>query len=163
MKSLVSINEQLLDQAISLIQSHTPEDYVRLCGEVFSSSIGQHIRHCVEHYEEFLNAVREQRELDYEKRPRDLTVERDPEEAVRRLQGIRDMLHSTIGECRGILVWDNGAATPAASSRSRELQYLLSHTVHHFALIAVIASLAGLRVPRNFGVAPSTLNYRESA
>ena len=163
MKSLASSNEQLLDQAISLIRSHTVEDYIRPCDKVFSSSIGQHIRHCVEHYEEFLNAVKANREIDYEKRPRDLNVETDPDEAVRRLGGIRDAFRSTLGECREIAVWDNGAVTPASSSLSRELQFLLSHTVHHFALIAVIASLRGLCVPRDFGIAPSTLKYRESA
>jgi hypothetical protein len=163
MNVLISSNQQLLDQAISLIRSQTPEDYVLPCETVFSSTIGQHIRHCVEHYEEFLNAVQVNRALDYEKRPRDVNVETDPDEAVRRLGGIRDGFHSALGECREIAVWDNGAVTPASSSVSRELQFLLSHTVHHFALIAVIASLRGLCVPRDFGIAPSTLKYRESA
>lgn len=163
MNSLASSNGELLDQAILLIGNSTTEDFVQPCEQVFSSSIGQHIRHCVEHYEEFLSAVEEQRELNYEKRPRDMKVEIDPHEAVRRLRGIRDSLESTAAVCREILVWDNGATIPASSSLSRELQFLLSHTVHHYALISVIASLRGLRVPGDFGVAPSTLNYRESA
>ena len=70
MQSLILKSEQLLVQAIELLGSHSAEDYTRVCPEVFSSSVGQHIRHCVEHYEEFFQAVAEQRELDYEKRPR---------------------------------------------------------------------------------------------
>ena len=163
MKSLVSSNKLLLDQAISLVRSHSREDYIQPCDKVFSSSIGQHIRHCVEHYEEFLSAAGELRELDYEKRPRDMKVETDPDEAVKRLERIGDALISTITECREIIVWDNGVTAPASSSLSRELQFLLSHTVHHFALISVIASIRGLCVPRDFGIAPSTLKYRESA
>ncbi len=163
MKSLLSSNKQLLDQAISLIEDHARENYNQPCAMVFSSSIGQHIRHCVEHYEEFLSAAGDRRELDYEKRPRDLKVEIDPDEAVQRLGRIRDSLDLIVTECREIIVWDNGVTAPASSSLSRELQFLLSHTIHHFALISVIASIRGLCVPRDFGVAPSTLKYRESA
>lgn len=163
MKSLVSTNKFLLDQAVSLVRSQTCEDYTQPCDKVFSSSIGQHIRHCVEHYEEFLSAASELRELDYEKRPRDMKVETDRDEAVKRLEQIGDSLDSIITECRKIIVWDNGATAPASSSLSRELQFLLSHTVHHFALISVISSIRGRCVPSNFGIAPSTLRYRESA
>lgn len=163
MKSLTSISNQLLGQAVGMIRSHSGEDYTRTCHAVFSSSVGQHIRHCVEHYEEFLQAMAEQRELDYEKRPRDLNVETDPDEAVRRIEKIRETLRAHVMECHEMLVWDNGSLAPARSSVSREIQFLLSHTVHHFALITVIASLGGMQVPRNFGIAPSTLKYRESA
>lgn len=163
MKSLISISDQLLGQAVTLIRSHSGDDYTRTYPMVFSSSIGQHIRHCVEHYEEFLRAVAEQSELDYEKRPRDLSVETDPDEAVRRIERIRDFMRNPAMECREIRVWDNGAEASAPSSVSREVQFLLSHTVHHFALIAVIAALGGMQVPRNFGIAPSTLKHRESA
>lgn len=163
MKSLISISDQLLGQAVTLIREHSVDEYIRSCPMVFSSSIGQHIRHCVEHYEEFLHALEEQREIDYEKRPRDLRVETDPEEAVGRLEKIRTALRDPSLECQELMVWDNGSLTPAKSSASREIQFLLSHTVHHFALIAVIVSLGGRQVPRNFGVAPSTLKHRESA
>ena len=47
----------------------------------------------------------------------------------------------------------------ADSSVERELQVLLSHTVHHYALIAVALRLHGHPVDEEFGVAPSTLRY----
>jgi hypothetical protein len=43
----------------------------------------------------------------------------------------------------------------------REFAFVLSHTVHHNALIAVIAKLLGVQVPERFGYAPSTLAYLE--
>jgi hypothetical protein len=46
------------------------------------------------------------------------------------------------------------------SSARRELQFLLSHTVHHYALIAMICRQYGVGVEEDFGVAPSTLKYR---
>jgi hypothetical protein len=45
----------------------------------------------------------------------------------------------------------------AASSLARELQFTLSHTVHHYALIALILRLQGFAPPADFGVAPATL------
>ncbi|MFT5050292.1 MAG: hypothetical protein ACI8QZ_001693 [Chlamydiales bacterium] len=38
----------------------------------------------------------------------------------------------------------------------------MSHTVHHFALIAVILRLDGRSVRARFGVTPSTLRHREA-
>lgn len=163
MKSLTVMNVELLDQAISLLREQSAEIYTHCCPEVFSSSIGQHIRHCVEHYEEFLRALEEERDIDYEKRPRDLTVENDVREAIRRMEAIRNSIAGLTDGARPVGVWDTGAMAPAPSSVVREMQYLMSHTVHHFALISVIAGFAGIRVPRDFGVAPSTLKHRRSA
>ena len=45
------------------------------------------------------------------------------------------------------------------STVRRELQFLLSHTVHHFALIAVLLERFSIAVPDDFGIAPSTLKH----
>jgi hypothetical protein len=45
----------------------------------------------------------------------------------------------------------------------RELQFLLSHTVHHYALMALILRLQGFNPAAEFGVAPSTLQHWERA
>ena len=45
---------------------------------------------------------------------------------------------------------------------SRELQVLSSHTVHHFALIAVTLRMHGVEMDPDFGMAPSTLRYLAS-
>jgi hypothetical protein len=47
----------------------------------------------------------------------------------------------------------------AVTSLERELQFLLSHTVHHFALVALLLRAQGFEVSADFGVAPSTLAY----
>jgi uncharacterized damage-inducible protein DinB len=53
----------------------------------------------------------------------------------------------------------DGSAGWTATTFGRELQYLLSHTVHHFALIGVMLRLLGVDPGSDFGVAPSTLRY----
>jgi len=41
--------------------------------------------------------------------------------------------------------------------------FLLSHTVHHYALISVALKLQGIDPGEEFGIAPSTLRYLKSA
>jgi hypothetical protein len=49
----------------------------------------------------------------------------------------------------------------SASTALRELQFLVSHTVHHYAVIALILRARGLEPGPDFGVAPSTLKYEQ--
>jgi hypothetical protein len=50
----------------------------------------------------------------------------------------------------------------AVTSPDRELAFVVSHTVHHNALIAVMTKLQGIAVPAEFGYAPSTIAHRRS-
>jgi hypothetical protein len=59
---------------------------------------------------------------------------------------------------------DDGGHRDAASVFSpstigRELQFLASHTVHHFAIMAMILRLQDIHPPADFGIAPSTLRF----
>ena len=61
---------------------------------------------------------------------------------------------------------DTGSEIDAAqawtrSTGRRELQFLLSHTIHHYALIAVICNHLGVPLDPAFGVAPSTLRFQQ--
>jgi hypothetical protein len=50
------------------------------------------------------------------------------------------------------------------SSAGRELQFLISHTVHHYAVVAILLRLQGCDAAAenpDFGVAPSTLAHRK--
>ena len=49
----------------------------------------------------------------------------------------------------------------ARSSTVRELRFLASHTVHHFALISLILGRRGIEVDPAFGLAPATAHFTE--
>ena len=51
-------------------------------------------------------------------------------------------------------------AVSLASTFGRELMYAVAHAIHHYALIAVMCGLLGVRVPFGFGIAPSTLQHQ---
>jgi hypothetical protein len=108
--------------------------------------------------------------IDYDARRRDQTVESRREAAVAAIGSVIQALESC-NELRGErIVWvrvedaDGNGVVDAfmESSISRELQALSSHTVHHFALIAMLLRSHGLDVDPEFGVAPSTLRYQRS-
>ena len=48
------------------------------------------------------------------------------------------------------------------TSLGRELEFLISHTVHHYALMAVIAGQQDAALPVDFGLAPSTLKFQRT-
>lgn len=162
MLGIIRQNQSLVEQAIHLIQSIEPALYKQPCEEVFVSSIGQHMRHCIEHYDELLIAHLEKRTVHYHARPRDIEVEVDSKVAVNRLRFVYSQLDRMGNENASLKVSDGGIAEPSESCLSRELEFLVSHTVHHYALIKVIADKFQIEVAENFGIAPTTLRYRES-
>ena len=48
------------------------------------------------------------------------------------------------------------------STFARELQFLASHTVHHYALISIASRMQGIMPAEGFGIAPSTLKYLQT-
>lgn len=126
-----------------------------------SGSIGEHVRHCLDHIAALVAAT-PSRAMSYDRRERGTAVERDPAEALRqimRLQasvdrwGVRSMDDPV---CVTSLVTPAGESVTGWSTLGRELAYVNSHTIHHQALIAVLLELAGVPVPDHLGLAPST-------
>ena len=105
--------------------------------------------------------------MDYDRRERDPRTEVEPAVCAERLRSVVEGLRRVEagGEDRRLLVAmdsgerDHGDAGWTATTLGRELQYLLSHTVHHFALIGVMMRLLGRDPGPDFGVAPSTLRF----
>lgn len=161
-------NVLALGQAIELLGSLDAERYARPQPACFNSSTGGHLRHVLEHYTSFLRGLRTG-VIDYEARARDPRIENDPEHAARRTGAIQAelaLLGAVTGNRRLRVRSEcarEGDAEPWGDSCAlRELEFLLSHTIHHFALIAVICSLGGHGVLEDFGVAPSTLRFRRA-
>jgi uncharacterized damage-inducible protein DinB len=160
--SSIRDNVAALRQGIELLARLPSESYARRTPACFNSSAGGHLRHVIEHYLSFLKGA-ETGEIDYEARARDPLIETDPAYAMAQLEAIGGRLEELAGD-RELAVRVESAATPewGRSTLVRELEFLLSHTVHHYALIGVICQLDGQTLPKDFGMAPSTLRYLQS-
>lgn len=156
-------NLDQLDRIDGLLARLEPGDYTHQ--QVSADPIGKHVRHVLEHYESLLQGT--DGRIDYETRARDPEVETDPRVASERIAGIRERLE-TLPETdapasvrvRYTAAADDQTVTEIESTLERECHFVLSHTIHHMALIALLAQWHGHGVSEEFGVAGSTLRYR---
>lgn len=166
---IVKDNITCLKQGEDLITHMNRDQYSTKVGHCFNSSAGEHFRHIIDHYESLMNGAAVGQEdvlrIDYDSRRRDREVELNPEAGIARLQLICSFLEQLDVDAEiGLEVkMDTGSDITdqwAPSTLLRELQFLLSHTVHHYALIATMNAINGIGTPEEFGIAPSTLAYR---
>jgi len=159
----------LLEQVATLLAHIDYQVYTSTNKLSPRGSIGGHLRHCLDFYQSFLRGIDCAR-VDYNVRARDSLTEIEPRHARHRIEmtiaGLRSM--SRTDETTSLLVstetGDQSLQSWCSSSVVRELEFLQSHTVHHYSLIAMLLRLQGVEPGEDFGVAPSTLEYwREQA
>ena len=139
-----------------------PQDcYAKSCNVLSNSSIGQHTRHIIELYLCLLQGY-ESADVSYDRRKRDLQIEQDLSFAITQLEFIQTQLDRPNKSIK-ISYELAGSETCLDSNYFREVMYNLEHTIHHQALIKVgIEHFTTLQLPESFGVAPSTMQYRET-
>lgn len=166
-ESLTAPLRSLLEQINEFISSLPEGQYAAAPPAHLAGTIGAHIRHCLDHVA-VLAAAQPNATLDYDHRDRGTPVEQDPQAArstitklVQQLETLDRMeidaaLHATLA------MSPHHRPHNYATTLGREVAFVLSHTVHHQALLAAAARAAGHDVPHDFGVAPATLAHRVS-
>lgn len=158
---MISATKATLNELIEVIRSLPEEDFTRPCRLIGGATIGQHVRHTIELYQCLLLGY-SKGEICYDKRSRDRKIENNIDFA---LDCLRD-ISATIGrpdKDLNVFYEIHQNDVHLRSNYFREVMYNLEHTIHHEALIRVaIEALTTIELPTSFGVAPSTLKYRES-
>lgn len=131
----------------------------------YDASFGPHLRHVVEHYEALVLRPLAA-EVDYDQRPRDRALECSPTLARQRIARLRAALRSwaeaDLDEPLLVFTLTGVQGQWPMVSRStigRELVFLASHAVHHFALLRGQCEHDGIAVEPHFGVAPATVAH----
>ena len=158
-QSSVNALEQLRDLTCQL----TEDEYKSPLRVLSGSSIGKHLRHVVEFYECLLDGLLTG-SVDYEKRPRNLRLETEPEvaqQAIASLGGRLATLEQDAALTLRMTLGDSALGIAIPTTFYRELAYNIEHCVHHLALvrIGVESSCPHLRLPETFGVAHSTTRH----
>lgn len=127
------------------------------------AAVGGHLRHVVEHYRAFVAGVRHGA-VHYDRRERDPVLERDPRRALAALAELERALPALALDPAAPLQVSlecpvAGMETDAPSSVARELQFLASHAVHHFALLRPRLQADGRLPHPEFGYATATLRH----
>ncbi len=161
-------NVEIVRQGIAALGRLGAELYARPAFPDGTGSIGSHYRHILDHYQAFFSGLESGR-VDYDARERDPATETNiatararAEATVRELTEISpDRLDRTIAVNTRTTSQVHQPPEWAPCTVRRELAFLLSHTVHHYALINLLARAGGIELHASFGVAPSTLVHRQ--
>lgn len=153
----------LLEQGARLAAELDAETFVRAPVLSPDGSVGAHLRHVADSVRLFLRGA-ETGHVDYDRRERDERLERDPARARAHLVRLADELRRLESRDPSQAIEVRAEACVLGegwlrSTLARELAALLSHAVHHYALIAVLLRAEGLEPPADLGVAPSTLEH----
>ena len=138
-----------------------PNDcYTKPCNTLSGATIGQHTRHIIELYQCLLTGYGSA-EVSYDKRKRDKKIEQDVDFASHQLELIQKALEQP-NKYLIVSYILNENEVRFESNYFREAMYNLEHTIHHQALIKVAINVfTDMLLPEDFGVAPSTMQYRK--
>jgi hypothetical protein len=154
----------LFEQIQYVLDGLTNEQYTEPVKVLSNSTIGQHTRHILEFFIE-LNKGYESGIVDYDKRIRNRAIDTDKNYTIQVITQIATelakpdkdlLLHVESGDGESIIF-------PVFTNYFRELVYNLEHTVHHMALMRIgVNAISDMEIPKEFGVAASTLKYRKA-
>ncbi len=160
--SVFLVLNTILEQQQHLLRKISSESYTFPVASLDGSTVGGHTRHIIEFLKILLNSYFTDC-INYDERKRNLELEKDPERAIEAISGIISainlpnrnlILQQKVGEIE----------LEIPTSFYRELLYNIEHCIHHQALIKVAFNDMKMSqlVNKNFGVAPSTIQYRET-
>jgi hypothetical protein len=167
---LIKTNLQSLRKALSVLVQIDDYAYTESPPGFEPHRVGGHLRHILEFYECFLDGLPYGR-IDYDARRRNLLIQQSRKYAMEAVHSLARRLERCDERARQPILWvrmedvsDSDLLDPfLASSIERELQVLSSHTIHHFALIAMTLGAHGIALDRDFGMAPSTLRHMKQS
>ena len=179
---LIEDNLVVLRQGRALLDTLDANAYSQNAPSLAFSGVGPHLRHVLDFYGRFLSALEQGSpassdvapamsktaaptplgvDVDYDARERNPRLETDREYAMSVIDQTTARLRALGSRVEGAdamrIKSDGSDWIP--STVARELQSLISHTVHHYALISVAVRSHGGDPGPEFGVAPSTLRH----
>jgi uncharacterized damage-inducible protein DinB len=163
--SLQHTTVNTLQQLIDLLLQLEPDTYAQPLPVLSGSSLSQHVRHITEFYLCLFNGLTSG-QVDYDARQRNLQLETDSRFAIKILEGIINHVQG-VQEDQSLhlkATYDADTALLVPTTLYRELIYNLEHCIHHLATIRIGVSTGAniYLISQNFGVAPSTIQHRQT-
>lgn len=165
MKYLIESASHVLEQLNAFLDQLDEKDYVQKIDILSDSTMGMHVRHVIEFYQCLIKGVL-QGEMDYDARERSLLQETNIAYAISCIENVLVDL-SMIDSNKEIILYTaqhhSENKLSIRSNLARELSYVIEHSIHHFAIIKMgcMVAFPAIQFPPNFGVAYSTVKYRD--
>ena len=163
---IVSACTTILRQLSDIVHQLDEMDFSRPSAALGNATVGQHLRHTIEFFL-CLEQGFEQGVVNYDKRAHDEVLETDKLVALSTLSRIEKFIKTPhtdrflkleVGYHR-----NNDECVEIETNYLRELTYNIEHAVHHMAIMKIgIREVAPyVIIPKDFGIAMSSLRYRE--
>ena len=144
------------------------EVYARPLEGEFAASLGAHYRHVLDHFLCLAEGIRTGR-VNYDQRCRNPQLENSvacarlvTEGLIEEFAGLsRETLQR---ECAVTYSVAYGESEDEAvrSNLAREVMFCVGHAIHHYAILKLLCAGVGVKLPYEFGIAPSTLKHLET-
>jgi hypothetical protein len=126
-------------------------------------AIGRHLRHCLDHLLCLTRGL-DSGVVDYDARDRDERMEIDPRHFLEALRSVKGRLRAMEPAVlrRSLTLRQESAPghrSEMGSNVERELVFLSGHTIHHLAIMMLLAGNEGVNVPEELAMAFSTASY----
>lgn len=164
---LIKACDAILNQLSYATEKLTDLEFTKPSESLSGSSLGQHLRHTLEFFicleQGFKDGV-----VNYDKRAHDKMIEADKFIALSYIERIQQFIKKNTSDqaLRLEVGYDleHDQVVVIETNYFRELTYNIEHAVHHMAIMKIgIREVAPhIALPPNFGVAASTIRYRES-
>ena len=167
---MITSQLEIIEQAQQYLKTVSTADYTAIISPNFVSSAGSHIRHVIDHYLAIISGIPNEI-IDYDVRVRGGQIESSPQLALDKLDEIvvwiknlsEDDLTKIVTLSTEISVIKKNIQQ-VKTSVLRELVFVGSHAVHHYAMIAQITFAQQdvkdkKELPQGFGLAPATVTF----
>jgi uncharacterized damage-inducible protein DinB len=156
----------ILSQLITLVERIDVSDFTRPVDSLSQSTIGQHLRHTLEFFICFQQGY-ENGIVNYDRRAHDKLIESDPYVALAAINDILKFVSQLKERSLKLEVGydlDSDQFVTIDTTSTRELVYNIEHAVHHMAIIKIgVREIAPyLNLAKDFGIAASTIRYKEA-
>lgn len=158
---------KILFQLVELVKKIDPTDFSKPSTALSNSTVGQHLRHTLEFFF-CLEKGFEKGIINYDKRAHDKQIETDKYAAIDALHRMVDFV-SKIPLNKSLMLevgYDTSSEdiVTIETNSTRELVYNIEHAVHHMAIMKIgVREVAPyITLPFDFGVAASTIRYKEA-
>jgi len=155
---LLNAIKENLDELSGLLTQLSAAEYTQCFPQLGEATIGQHMRHIIELYQ-CLEKAYISGMVEYDNRKRDLVLQTDPEAALEAIANLKSVLDKPDKELLLQFVNDDHQEL-IPTNYKRELLYNLEHSIHHQALIKVALRQLDVTISDDFGLAKSTIAYR---
>ncbi len=158
----------ILEQCGAFVRLLDDSAYTRPSARMFGSTVGQHVRHALDHFEAACAGLADE-VIVYDRRERGTAVETSRGAALEMIDRLSSQIGSVCPTSASrsvrveVMLSAGGDEAVLESTLARELAFAAHHAVHHHAMMASLGVEMGVTPPSGFGKAPATLVHERGS